>query len=62
MRAYRTLTNNPCPHINAEILLAFILDYTMRIHLCRLVLVVNVNAVSTEKLLSYKLYMNHQNS
>jgi hypothetical protein len=49
MRAYRTFTNNPGPHINAELLLVSRMDYTMRIRLFPLVLVVNIDAaVSTE--------------
>jgi hypothetical protein len=44
-----SITNNPCPHVNAELLLLSRTDYTVRILLCPLVLVVNVNdAVSTE--------------
>jgi hypothetical protein len=49
MRAYQTIKNNPCPHINAELLLMSRMDYTMRILLCPLVLVVNIDeAVCTE--------------
>jgi hypothetical protein len=43
---------NPCPHINAELLLVPRVDYTMRILLCPLVLVVNIeDAISTETFL-----------
>jgi hypothetical protein len=49
MRVYQTITNNPCPHINAELLLVSKMDYTMRILVCPLVVVVNIDdAVSTE--------------
>jgi hypothetical protein len=43
MRAYRTNTNNPCPYINAELLLVSRMDCTKRILLCPLVLVVNID-------------------
>jgi hypothetical protein len=53
MRAYQTTTNNPCPHINAELLLVSRMDYTMRILLCPLVLVVNIDdTISTETCLT----------
>jgi hypothetical protein len=42
------VTNNPCPYIIAQLLLVSRRDYTMRILLCPLVLVVNTDAVSTE--------------
>jgi hypothetical protein len=49
MRAYQTITDNTCPHINAELLLVSRMDYTKRILLCPLVLVVNiVGAICTE--------------
>jgi hypothetical protein len=49
MRAYKTVTNNPCPYINVQLLLVSRMDYTMRILLCPLVFVVNIdNAVCTE--------------
>jgi hypothetical protein len=49
MRAYQTITNNPCTHIIAELLLVSGMDYTMKILLYPLVLVVNIdNVVSTE--------------
>jgi hypothetical protein len=55
IRAYQTITNNPCPHINAELLLVSRMDYTIRNLLCSLVLVVNIDdAVSTEKSASVK--------
>jgi hypothetical protein len=55
MRAYQTITNSPCPHINAELLLVYQMDYTMRILLCPLVLVVNIDdAISTETCLICK--------
>jgi hypothetical protein len=40
--------HNPCPNINAELLLLSSIGYTMRILLCPLVLVVNIDDVSTE--------------
>jgi hypothetical protein len=43
MRAYRIITNNPYPHINAELLLVSRMDCTMRILLCPLVLVMNID-------------------
>jgi hypothetical protein len=43
MQAYQTVTNNPCPHINVELLLLSRIDYTMRFLLCPLVLVVNTD-------------------
>jgi hypothetical protein len=44
------ISNNPCPHINAELLLVSRMDYTMRILLCPLVLVVNIDdIVSSER-------------
>jgi hypothetical protein len=55
MRAYQTIANNHCLHINAEMLLMFKLDYTMTILLCPLVMVVNTDeAVSTETCLVCK--------
>jgi hypothetical protein len=36
MQAYQTIANNPCTHINAEMLLEFKMDYTMTILLCPL--------------------------
>jgi hypothetical protein len=49
MRTYQTIANNPCSHINAEQLVVSRMNYTMRIILCPLVLVVNTDdAVSTE--------------
>jgi hypothetical protein len=49
MRAYQTVTNNPCPHINSELLLVSRMDYAKRILLCPLVFVMNIDdAVSTE--------------
>jgi hypothetical protein len=48
-RALQTITNNPWPHTNAEVPLMSRMDYIMRILLCPLVLVVNIDdAVSTE--------------
>jgi hypothetical protein len=47
MRAYQTVTNNRCPHINAELLLVPRMDYNMRILLLPLVLVVNINDAAT---------------
>jgi hypothetical protein len=43
MRAYQTITNNPWAHINADLLLVSEMDYTMRILLYPLVLVVNID-------------------
>jgi hypothetical protein len=55
MRAYQIITNNPCSHINAELLLGTRIDYTMRILLCPLVLVMNIDdVVSTETCLICK--------
>jgi hypothetical protein len=55
LRAYQITTNNSCPHINAELLLVSRMDYTVRILLCPLVLVVNINeAVRTETCLICK--------
>jgi hypothetical protein len=49
MKACQKITNNPCAHINAELLLVPRMDYIMKILLCPLVLVVNIDdAVSTE--------------
>jgi hypothetical protein len=48
MLAYHTITNNPCRHINAELLLVSRMDYTLRVLLYPLVLVVNIDDVSTE--------------
>jgi hypothetical protein len=43
------ITKNPCPRINAELLLVFRMDYTMTILLCPLVLIVNTDdAISKE--------------
>jgi hypothetical protein len=48
IRAGLPITNNPCPHINAELLLASRMDYTIRILVCPVVLVVITDdAVST---------------
>jgi hypothetical protein len=30
---YKTITSNPCPHINAELLLVSTMDYIMKIFL-----------------------------
>jgi hypothetical protein len=49
MRDYQTITNNPCPHINAELLLVSTLDYTIKILLCPLVLVVNTDDAATTR-------------
>jgi hypothetical protein len=55
MRAYQTITNSLRPYINAKLLLMSRFDYTMRILLCPLVLVVNINdAVSTATFLICK--------
>jgi hypothetical protein len=58
MRAYQTITNNPCPHTNAELLLVSKMYYTVRILIYPLVLVVNIdNAVSIETCLICKKYL-----
>jgi hypothetical protein len=56
MWAYQTITDNPCPDINAELLLVVSrMDYTMRILLCPLVLIVNVDgAICSEMCLTCK--------
>jgi hypothetical protein len=55
MQAYQAITNNPCPHLNAELLLVSRMYYAMSILLCPLVLVVNIdNGVSTETCLICK--------
>jgi hypothetical protein len=57
MRDYQIIANNPCTHINAELLLVSEMVYTMRIILYPLVLVVNIEAaVSTEKCLICKYH------
>jgi hypothetical protein len=43
MLAYQIITKNPCPDIEAELLLVSRMDYTMTILLCPLVLVVNID-------------------
>jgi hypothetical protein len=49
MQAYQTIANSACTDINAELLLAPVLEYTMRIVLCSLVLFVKIyDAVSTK--------------
>jgi hypothetical protein len=54
MRAYQIITKGLYPYINAELLLVSKMDYTMRILVCPLVLVVNTDdAVSTETCLIY---------
>jgi hypothetical protein len=51
MWAYQINTIDPCPHINAELLLASKMDYTMMILFCPLVLVVNIDdAASSVKI------------
>jgi hypothetical protein len=50
MPAYKKITNNPCPHINNELLLVYRMDHTMRILLSLLVLVVNIDSgISTNR-------------
>jgi hypothetical protein len=50
VRASKMITNNLCRHISAKLLLVSRMDYIMRILLCPLVLVVNINnAVATER-------------
>jgi hypothetical protein len=54
MRAYQTTTNSLCPHVNAELLLVSGMEY-LRILLCPLVLVMNIDdAVSTDMCLFCK--------
>jgi hypothetical protein len=53
MRAYQ-VTNNPCPYIIAELLLVSRMDYTMRILLSLLALVLSTDAVSIEMYLICK--------
>jgi hypothetical protein len=48
-RAYHIITNNPCPHINAELLLVSRMGHTTRILLYPLVLVWNIDVLATEK-------------
>jgi hypothetical protein len=49
MWAYQTITNNPCPRINSDLLLVSRMSYMMRILFCPLVLVVNItDAISTK--------------
>jgi hypothetical protein len=43
MRAYQNITNNACPHIDAELLLMSRLNNSVRIFLCLLVVVMNIN-------------------
>jgi hypothetical protein len=47
MRAYQTVINNSCPHINAELLLVSRMDTNFRIFLRLLVLVVNTDDIAT---------------
>jgi hypothetical protein len=49
------VTNNPCPYIIAELLLTSRMDYTIRILLSLLVLVMNIDAVSTDTYLICKV-------
>jgi hypothetical protein len=49
MKAFQTVTSNPCQHINAELLLVSRMDYTMKILLCTLVLDVNIDMSSLPK-------------
>jgi hypothetical protein len=52
MQAYQMVTNSPCPHIIAELMLVSKMDYAM---VLLLVLVVNIDdAVSTEMYLICK--------
>jgi hypothetical protein len=54
MRAYQTVTNNPCAHINAELLLVSRMDFAITILLCTIVSIVNTDDdVFTEMLLTY---------
>jgi hypothetical protein len=49
MLAYQTMTKDPSSHINSELRLVSRMDYTIKILLCPLVLVVNTDhAVSTK--------------
>lgn len=47
MWAYQTITHNPCPHTNAKLLLLSRMDYTMKSLLCKLVLVLNNDDITT---------------
>lgn len=47
MRAYQTFTKNSYSHIDAELLLVSIMKYTIRIPLCPLVFIVNINNSAT---------------
>jgi hypothetical protein len=53
MLAHQTMTKNPRPHINSELLLVSRMDYTMRIILCPLVLVVKIDDTVCTKGASY---------
>jgi hypothetical protein len=47
--AYQRISNNPCPCINAELLLVFRMNYIMWTLLCPLALAENIaDAISTE--------------
>jgi hypothetical protein len=49
MQVFQTVASNPCPHINAELLLVSRMDYAMKILLCTVVLDVNTHdAISTK--------------
>jgi hypothetical protein len=53
MLDYQIINNNPCPHINAEVPQVSTMDYTIRIFLLPLVLVVNnADAVSNSSVKS----------
>jgi hypothetical protein len=47
MKDHQIIINNPCSHINVELLLVSKMDNTMRIMLCPLVLVVNIDDAAT---------------
>jgi hypothetical protein len=49
MQAHQTITNNPCPHINAKLQLVSRMDFTVKILLSPLVLVVNIDDVICTK-------------
>jgi hypothetical protein len=48
MWAYQKITNSRCPQIN-ELLLVFIMNYTMMVLLCPFLLVVNINDAINKK-------------
>jgi hypothetical protein len=53
MLAYQTMTKDPSPHINSEMRLVSRMEHTMKILLCPLVLVVNIDDAVSTKGVSY---------